>query len=162
MVDRYSRALLSSAASPKAGLQEGPDQDPENIQPALSNSHLVAGTHPRANLIVAASSSLLWMLVSSWLIVVNKQLLSGGFAYPMALSGLGMTFSGVASYFVCRVRIGWWCLWMGLCTQDDLYNEMHGAGEGRISNKKPFQGFEQKAWQETPAHTHTHAKRTTN
>ena len=48
--------------------------------------------------------SVLWMAVSSALIVLNKQLLSVvGFHYPMALSGLGMTFSSLAGFVVCKV-----------------------------------------------------------
>lgn len=35
---------------------------------------------------------------------LNKDLLSHGFHFPMALSGLGMAFSGTASYLCCRVR----------------------------------------------------------
>jgi len=37
------------------------------------------------------------------LILLNKDLLSHGFHFPMALSGLGMAFSGTASYLCCRV-----------------------------------------------------------
>ena len=49
--------------------------------------------------------SVLWMAVSSALIVLNKQLLSVvGFHYPMALSGLGMAFSSLAGFVVCKVR----------------------------------------------------------
>ncbi|KFM26452.1 putative sugar phosphate/phosphate translocator [Auxenochlorella protothecoides] len=54
-------------------------------------------------MVVAVAASLLWMTISSWLILVNKALLSGGFPYPMALSSLGMLFSGVCSYLACRV-----------------------------------------------------------
>ena len=44
------------------------------------------------------------MAVSSALIVLNKQLLSVvGFHYPMALSGLGMGFSSLAGFVVCKV-----------------------------------------------------------
>ena len=42
------------------------------------------------------------MVVSSGLIFLNKSLLSGGFPYPMALSGLGMGFSSIASYATCH------------------------------------------------------------
>lgn len=51
---------------------------------------------------VAVCSSLTWMCFSGGLIMLNKDLLSHGFPYPMALSGLGMVFSGVASQYVCR------------------------------------------------------------
>lgn len=54
-------------------------------------------------LVVAVVASLAWMSVSSGLILLNKDLLSHGFHYPMALSGLGMAFSGTASYVCCRV-----------------------------------------------------------
>ena len=48
--------------------------------------------------------SCLWVLqVSSGLILLNKDLLAHGFPYPMALSGLGMGFSGFASFLCCRV-----------------------------------------------------------
>lgn len=46
-----------------------------------------------------------WMGISSALIILNKHLMStDGFHYPMALSGLGMSFSSVASWLCCRVR----------------------------------------------------------
>ena len=54
-----------------------------------------------SRLAVACVSSLLWMCFSGGLIMLNKDLLSHGFPYPMALSGLGMIFSGVASQIVC-------------------------------------------------------------
>ncbi len=53
-----------------------------------------------------------WMGVSSALIMINKYIMStDGFAYPMALSCLGMLFSSVASYLACRVSpaISWLC-----------------------------------------------------
>ena len=43
------------------------------------------------------------MAVSSGLILLNSHLLSHGFHFPMALAGLGMAFSGLASFLVCRV-----------------------------------------------------------
>lgn len=47
----------------------------------------------------------MWMGISSALIILNKHLMStDGFHYPMALSGLGMSFSSVASWLCCRVR----------------------------------------------------------
>lgn len=54
--------------------------------------------------VVAVGASIGWMVVSSGLILLNKQLLSHGFSYPMALSSLGMLFSSVASYLACKVR----------------------------------------------------------
>eukprot|EP00891_Asterochloris_glomerata_P003668 jgi/Astpho2/3668/e_gw1.00059.28.1_t len=45
-----------------------------------------------------------WMCVSTGLVVLNKYLLSNvGFCYPMALSGMGMAFSSVASFIACKV-----------------------------------------------------------
>ncbi len=58
---------------------------------------------PAPQVVVAVVASLAWMSVSSGLILLNKDLLSHGFHYPMALSGLGMAFSGTASYVCCRV-----------------------------------------------------------
>ena len=44
------------------------------------------------------------MCVSTGLVVLNKYLLSNvGFCYPMALSGMGMAFSSVASFVACKV-----------------------------------------------------------
>lgn len=57
-------------------------------------------------MVIAVVASLAWMAVSSGLILLNKELLSSGFHYPMALSGLGMAFSATASYMCCRVRGG--------------------------------------------------------
>ena len=46
-----------------------------------------------------------WMCVSTGLVVLNKYLLSNvGFSYPMALSGMGMAFSSVASFIACKVN----------------------------------------------------------
>ena len=54
--------------------------------------------------VLAVGACLGWMGVSSGLILVNKYIMStDGFHYPMALSGLGMAFSSVASWLVCRV-----------------------------------------------------------
>jgi hypothetical protein len=55
--------------------------------------------------VIAVVASVAWMAVSSALILLNKDLLSHGFHYPMALSGLGMAFSGGASFVCCRVRL---------------------------------------------------------
>lgn len=53
---------------------------------------------------LAVLACLGWMGVSSGLILVNKYVLStDNFHYPMALSGLGMAFSSVAAFLVCRV-----------------------------------------------------------
>ena len=54
--------------------------------------------------IAAAVACLVYMAISSALIVLNQQLMNeDGFRYPMALSGLGMGFSGIASYIACKV-----------------------------------------------------------
>lgn len=81
------------------------------LQKSQSNTprHQQSGTPRHAftilgmsKLAVAVCSSLAWMCFSGGLIMLNKNLLSHGFPYPMALSGLGMLFSGVASQYVCR------------------------------------------------------------
>lgn len=56
-----------------------------------------------SQLLIAVIASVTWMAISSGLIMLNKELLSNGFPYPMALSGLGMSFSSVASFLCCRV-----------------------------------------------------------
>jgi hypothetical protein len=56
-----------------------------------------------SKVVIAVVASVAWMSVSSGLILLNKDLLSHGFHYPMALSGLGMAFSAAASFFCCRV-----------------------------------------------------------
>lgn len=62
--------------------------------------------HPAAKKIAAAVACLVYMTISSALIVLNQQLMNeDGFRYPMALSGLGMGFSAVASYIACKVII---------------------------------------------------------
>ncbi len=54
---------------------------------------------------VGLVAGFVWMGVSSGLIILNKHLMStDGFHYPMALSGLGMSFSSVAAWLCCRVR----------------------------------------------------------
>ena len=53
---------------------------------------------------VHSSCRVSWMCVSTGLVVLNKYLLSNvGFSYPMALSGMGMAFSSVASFIACKV-----------------------------------------------------------
>lgn len=81
--------------------------------------------HPAARKLTAAVACLVYMTISSALIVLNKQLMSGdGFRYPMALSGLGMGFSAMASYIACKVICispsavhdcanGWLNAWLG-------------------------------------------------
>ncbi len=52
---------------------------------------------------VTALASASLMAVSSALIILNKHILSHGFPFPMALAGIGMGFSGIASYLTCHV-----------------------------------------------------------
>ncbi len=60
--------------------------------------------HPVAKKVAAVVACLVYMTISSALIVLNQQLMNeDGFRYPMALSGLGMGFSAVASYIACNV-----------------------------------------------------------
>jgi len=60
--------------------------------------------HPLAKKVAAVVACLVYMTISSALIVLNQQLMNeDGFRYPMALSGLGMGFSAVASYIACNV-----------------------------------------------------------
>lgn len=62
--------------------------------------------HPAAKKLAAVVACLVYMAISSALIVLNQQLMNeDGFKYPMALSGLGMGFSAVASYVACKVTI---------------------------------------------------------
>jgi len=57
-----------------------------------------------AKKVAAVVACLVYMTISSALIVLNQQLMNeDGFRYPMALSGLGMGFSAVASYIACNV-----------------------------------------------------------
>ena len=64
-----------------------------------SHKFTILGLSPA---IIAIVSSIAWMSVSSGLILLNKSILSNGFPYPMALSGLGMGFSSIASYITCH------------------------------------------------------------
>ena len=62
--------------------------------------------HPLAKKVAAVVACLVYMTISSALIVLNQQLMNeDGFRYPMALSGLGMGFSAVASYIACNVSV---------------------------------------------------------
>ncbi len=55
-------------------------------------------------ILVTCSVALAWMTVSSGLIFLNKWIMSADkFEYPMFLAGLGMLFSGFASFTCCRV-----------------------------------------------------------
>lgn len=88
----------------------GPSPRPRSVGHAFStavaaqesmNSHKFAFMG-QSQVVIAIIASLAWMGVSSGLILLNKDLLSHGFPYPMALSGLGMLFSGIASTITCR------------------------------------------------------------
>ncbi|KAL3152679.1 hypothetical protein ABBQ38_012274 [Trebouxia sp. C0009 RCD-2024] len=70
----------------------------------LENNDKPREMHPAAKKLAAATACLVYMTISSALIVLNQQLMhEDGFRYPMALSGLGMGFSAVASYIACKV-----------------------------------------------------------
>lgn len=51
------------------------------------------------------ASTLLWCLTSSLLIIYNKQLYNGGFAYPLMVTGMGQVRLCVASA-ISRRNIG--------------------------------------------------------
>lgn len=72
----------------------------QDDSPGMSHKFTLLGLSSGA---IAVLASVTWMSVSSGLILLNKDLLSNGFPYPMALSGLGMSFSGVASFVCCKV-----------------------------------------------------------
>ena len=76
--------------------------------------------HSLAKKGAAVAACLVYMSISSGLIVLNQQLMNeDGFRYPMALSGLGMGFSTVASYIACKVRHT--CTVSQLTLQADLH-----------------------------------------
>ena len=70
-------------------------------RPSHRQAPLPAPSQPTQ--LLTAAVCVAWMLASSALILLNKDLLAGGFHYPMALSALGMSFSAVASFICCRV-----------------------------------------------------------
>jgi drug/metabolite transporter (DMT)-like permease len=76
----------------KSEAQTGPKEDGQH-------RFTMCGLSPVFTAIVA---SLAWMGVSSGLIMLNKDLLSTGFPYPMALSGTGVAFTALASYISCH------------------------------------------------------------
>jgi hypothetical protein len=80
----------------------GPGLKSDMTTPTNDRSHHFAlfGASPG---IIAITASVAWMACSSGLIMLNNDLLSNGFPYPMALSGLGTGFSAIASYIACRV-----------------------------------------------------------
>lgn len=84
------------------------DDSDKIIGQALSNAKAEAATESSSmspgSMLLGLGVGVVWMVVSSALIFLNKHLMStGGFHFPMALSGLGMAFSAFASYFCCRV-----------------------------------------------------------
>ena len=81
-------------------------QQPGPLMHSANHSCTMALLLMVLQVVIAVVASVAWMSVSSGLILLNKDLLSHGFHYPMALSGLGMAFSGTASYLCCRVRGG--------------------------------------------------------
>lgn len=83
------------AASPLLPLPPGATPPPDTS----SHRFTAFGASPA---VIAVVASLAWMAVSSGLILLNKDLLSHGFHYPMTLSGLGMAFSSVAATAACR------------------------------------------------------------
>lgn len=86
----------NSAAQPLLGGKVGsPKEDGSSQQHRFTMCGLSA-------VITAIVASLSWMGVSSGLIMLNKNLLSTGFPYPMALSGTGVAFSALASYITCH------------------------------------------------------------
>lgn len=94
--------MMKRGGSKEQDLLEKREDERAEAAAAADTSHHFSmfGLSPK---VIAVLASLTWATVSSALILLNKDLLSNGFPYPMALSGLGMTFSGAASYFVCRV-----------------------------------------------------------
>lgn len=57
--------------------------------------------------LAAASLCILYMSVSTGLILLNKYLMTiDGFEYPLALSSSGMAFSSAASFVACKVGSG--------------------------------------------------------
>ena len=107
------------------------------LQPSL-RSPTVLTNCPHQSYMCACS--VLWMSVSSALIVLNKQLLSVvGFHYPMALSGLGMAFSSLAGFVVCKVSLAT-CL---CCLQGEADHCVLAEGMGiQPPGVDPSEGFE--------------------
>ncbi|CAD7700495.1 unnamed protein product [Ostreobium quekettii] len=85
--------------------QEGDSEDDQEAGKHLLESQ--SASAPRSIVlqrIACVIASLGWMVVSSGLILLNKHLMvKDGFKYPMALSGMGMVFSAIASFLACRV-----------------------------------------------------------
>lgn len=101
--------LAIAAVAPNMGYDSGPE-DPEaggKVEPPPASKRIFKRDLGQERILHLAMTVLAcsgWMGVSSALILVNKHCMStDGFAFPMALSGLGMAFSGIASTLVCKV-----------------------------------------------------------
>jgi hypothetical protein len=90
--------LFGSRVSVCAGARAWTLNPPPRRHPATA-----AAAPLLLQVLFAILASLAWMAVSSGLIMLNADLISHGFPYPFALSGLGMSFSSVASFLCCRV-----------------------------------------------------------
>lgn len=79
-----------------ATVQGGDEAKRLKLQPLLSLGVL--------RWLAAASLCILYMSVSTGLILLNKYLMTiDGFEYPLALSSSGMAFSSIASFVTCKV-----------------------------------------------------------
>ncbi|GIM08877.1 hypothetical protein Vretimale_12833 [Volvox reticuliferus] len=56
-----------------------------------------------SRLLVGILSTLTWMLFSSAVIILNKQLYAGGFAYPSTVTGAGQLFSALSGFLLAAV-----------------------------------------------------------
>lgn len=93
-----SRTLYRSALKLMHGI------DSSVYKSAKLRLFVCSSLSPAAAKAAALVACLVYMGISSALIVLNQQLMNeDGFRYPMALSGLGMGFSAVASYIACKV-----------------------------------------------------------
>lgn len=81
------------------------DKDVLPVEPLLPKEEPHAtDSRPYLQYLAVTAASLGWMIVSSTLILLNKDLMVvDGFKYPMTLSGMGMGFSAVASFMACRL-----------------------------------------------------------
>lgn len=95
----------SAAMRSKIHASDNPDKP---ISQALADARADATSESNpmstGTMLLGLAMGMVWMVVSSALIFLNKHLMStGGFHFPMALSGLGMAFSSIAAWFCCRV-----------------------------------------------------------
>lgn len=112
MLANGSRRMTSIADNTQPAAMRNKSYSADDIDKplsqALSDARAVAATDTApmslGTIVLGLSMGVVWMVVSSALIFLNKHLMStGGFHFPMALSGLGMAFSAFASYICCRV-----------------------------------------------------------